>query len=209
MMEQRRRPRRAPSLLAVIPLRRLPTKPPKLGDDPTHDCCSSVRLSEALQWEILELVFLSTLFKITYYGISWTDWLKNGIGTNRIEGSAAAGQARASPRVKYPKLAIRTRKKRRNLILSSVGIWLAEVSVCLLLLSCRLFCGGTVVQDNCLSSLVYTGDKPNECNQCNYAGRWGSQASADSWNCLCDKQLGSFTLHVSIFFLLGFGWDGH
>ena len=49
MMEQRRRPRRAPSLLAVIPLRRLPTKPPKLGDDPTHDCCSSVRLSEALQ----------------------------------------------------------------------------------------------------------------------------------------------------------------
>ena len=49
--EQRRRPRRAPRLLAVSPLRRLPTNPPKLGEDPTHDCCSRVRLSEALESE--------------------------------------------------------------------------------------------------------------------------------------------------------------
>ena len=36
--------------------------------------------------------------------------------TNLIEGRAEAGHAKASPRVKYPKLAIKTRKKRRILI---------------------------------------------------------------------------------------------
>ena len=46
--EQRRRPRRAPRLLEVSPLTRLPTKPPKLGEDPIHDCCSTVRFREAL-----------------------------------------------------------------------------------------------------------------------------------------------------------------
>ena len=46
--EQRRRPRRAPRLLEVRPLTRLPTKPPKLGEDPIHDCCSTVRFREAL-----------------------------------------------------------------------------------------------------------------------------------------------------------------
>ena len=47
---------------------------------------------------------------------------KIGTRTNRIEGRADAGHARASPRVKYPKLAIRTRRKRRALMLSSVDI---------------------------------------------------------------------------------------
>ena len=36
--------------------------------------------------------------------------------TNLMEGRAEAGHAKASPRVKYPKLAIKTRKKRRSLI---------------------------------------------------------------------------------------------
>ena len=37
-------------------------------------------------------------------------------GANRIEGSAAAGQATARPKVKYPKLATRARKKSLALI---------------------------------------------------------------------------------------------
>ena len=57
--------------------------------------------------------------------------------TNLIEGRAEAGHAKASPRVKYPKLAIKTRKKRRNLIFccESANIWLSRGSVCLCALS--------------------------------------------------------------------------
>ena len=55
MSEERRRPRRAPRLFETSPLTRLPTKPPKLGEDPIHDCCSTVRLSEALWWTIFKM----------------------------------------------------------------------------------------------------------------------------------------------------------
>ena len=54
-----------------------------------------------------------------------------------MEGRAEAGHAKASPRVKYPKLAIKTRKKRRLLIFccESANIWLSRGSVCLCALS--------------------------------------------------------------------------
>ena len=55
MIEERRRPRRAPRLLEVRPLTRLPTKPPKLGEDPIQDCCSTVRLRESLWWTIFKI----------------------------------------------------------------------------------------------------------------------------------------------------------
>ena len=61
--EQRRIPRRAPRVLAVNPLRTLPTKPPKLGEEPTHDCCSKVRFSEALKGELLELQYILKTYK--------------------------------------------------------------------------------------------------------------------------------------------------
>ena len=54
-----------------------------------------------------------------------------------MKGRAEAGHAKASPRVKYPKLAIKTRKKRRSLIFcgESANIWLSRGSVCLCALS--------------------------------------------------------------------------
>ena len=55
MREQRRRPRRAPTLFEVKPLIRLPMKPPKLGEEPIQDSCSTVRLSEALWWTSVDV----------------------------------------------------------------------------------------------------------------------------------------------------------
>jgi len=88
--EERSRPRRAPRLLEVRPLARLPTKPPKLGDDPIQDSSSMVRFREV-----------------------------------RIEGRAAAGQATATPKVKYPKLATSAKRKILALIL-----WRWKLQLC-------------------------------------------------------------------------------
>ena len=114
------RPRRAPSLWAVSPLKRLPTNPPKLGQDPTHDWASRVKFSDVLE-----------RYKVYF------DQVEYRAKTNLIEGRAEAGHAKASPRVKYPKLAIKTRKNRRNLIFccESANIWLSRGSVCLCALS--------------------------------------------------------------------------
>ena len=79
-------------------------------------------------WHWARKVAMDTIHWSGYYLLKWilsTGWKKSAdmqmrfsLSSNLMSGKAAAGQATASPKVKYPKLATRASKKSRALILT-------------------------------------------------------------------------------------------
>ena len=69
-------------------------------------------------------IAMDTIHCSGYYPLKWmlsAGWKKSAdmqMRSNLMSGKAAAGQATASPKVKYPKLARRASKKSRALILT-------------------------------------------------------------------------------------------